>query len=169
MGIGINPPVKRIFLVGPVKAGKTLACRMYPFCRESRWLPAFFAEEALTLEVEQLFFHPLVRTGVVIFGEDSERAYERLRKIRGEGTWLKALRLLEPGAAAPRPFFSYEEQVFPWPGEEADIQRIVSWMGIVPFGAWKRHESVYPGALPPETLGRDEKADWLPQEKEVYL
>ena len=164
MGINPDPPVDRIFLFGPVRDGRKLAGQLYPFCRESRWIPAFFAEESLTQKVEKRFYEPLTRTGVITFGSDSAQVYERLR---GRGKWLKILRLLEPGAVPPKPFFSYEEQIFPWPEGAEAYQQIISWMGIVPFGDWTGYEATYPGALSPEELGKNEQTDWL-QEKEVY-
>ncbi len=165
MGNRMNPPVSRIFLIGPVADGRKLAGRLYPLCRESRWIPAFFSDKSLTQEVEKRFYEPLTRTGVITFGMDSAEIYEMLC---GHGKWLKVLRLLEPGAAIPIPVFSYEEQIFPWPEKSEDFQNIVSWMGIVPSGKWPGHEVVYPGAMSLEELGENGQTDWI-QEKEVYV
>ena len=129
----LNPPVLRVFMVGPIDEGKRLARRLYPVFKEQKRVPSFF-----------------VSTAVVTFGPESEEVYGAILR---DHSWIKVLRILEPGAPPPEIFFSYKNQVYPYPDDEY-LRVIVSWMGIHdPMPDYPPFEERVPGALTPEELG----------------
>ncbi len=148
----INPPVHQIYLIGPEKQGKYIACRIFPYCERCNWIPAFFLSERYTKTIEKDIFRERERTGVIAFGGDSKEIYDRLY---GDGRQQKVLRLLEPGSPKPPFFFSYQAQIFSYPETEKDFRTIASWMGFVPYLKGGRFQAVYPGALHMEELCMD--------------
>ena len=126
MNESINPPVRRIFFVGPKADALKHAAALYNVCRERRQIPAFYENRTLAGVIRRLRC-PTTRTGIITFGPGSEGVYEQTcREFPG----IKVLRLLEPDAPPPKFFFSYQNQIFPYPETAEDYGIIASWMGL---------------------------------------
>lgn len=145
----INPPVHQIYLVGPEKQGKAIARRIYPYCVECDWIPAFFLEGKYTDELERRILWEGSRTGVIAFGDDSGMIYERLHgdDPYGGDKPYKVMRLLKPGEPKTVPFFSYQAQIWENPETEQDFHNIASWMGFVHYLNEGTFRAICPGAL----------------------
>ena len=152
----INPPVHHIYLVGPEEQGKDIAQGIYPYCRACDWIPAFFLEGKYTDKIEKSLYQYGVRTGVIAFGDDSERIYERLHgeDPYGEDRPYKVMWLLKPGEAEV-PFFSYQAQIWSWPETEQDFHNIASWLGFVSYLKAGTFRAICPGALSTWELFRE--------------
>ena len=149
----LNPPVCQIYLVGPKEEGMLFARNLYPICLERKWLPAFFVTNRLGKDIIKCSDSKLLRTGVITFGPESEKIYRRLYGINGG---MKVLRLLDAGVPEPKPFFSYQAQIFSYPQDSHDYDLIASWMGITPYGDWPDFRAVFPDALTEEKLVKKE-------------
>ena len=150
LSVHINPPVYRVLLIGPPEEGKRLARAIYPICKERRQIPAFFRSRRITKKLLRDLYGQLCRTAVVTFGPESEEVYDAILR---DHSWIKVLRILEPGAPPPEIIFSYKKQVYPYPDDEY-LRVIVSWMGIHdPMPDYPPFEERMPGALTPEELG----------------
>ena len=146
----LNPPVLRVFMVGPIDEGKRLARRLYPVFKEQKRVPSFFVSRRLTKKLVKQFYACVCATAVVTFGPESEEVYDAILR---DHSWIKVLRILEPGAPPPEIFFSYKKQVYPYPDDEY-LRVIVSWMGIHDhMPDYPPFEERMPGALTPEELG----------------
>lgn len=156
----INPPVERLLLLGPKKQGELLAQNLYPICCARHWVPAFYRAGFYTKTLQRQIFHPITRTGAILFGPDRDGIYEQLCE---EAPWMKNIRLLEPDEPWPKPAFSYHEQIFPAPKEQGDYERMVSWMGITPYGGRTEFQGFFPGAMPVEKLtgGTDDEGGYI--------
>ena len=156
----INPPVHQIYLIGPEKQGMDIARKIFRYCTVCDWIPAFFLAERFTDEVEgELCQRWAPRTGVIAFGDDSERVYERLHGDEedpyGWDSPYKVMRLLKPGEEKTAPFFSYQSQVWSYPETEQDFKNIASWLGIVSYLKAGAFRAVCPGAVSIRELFRD--------------
>lgn len=143
-----NPPVERLLLLGPKRQGELLARSLYPICQARRWIPAFYLAGSYTKTLQRQVFHPITRTGAILFGPDRDAIYGRLCE---KAPWMKKLRL-EPDEPCHSLAFSYHEQIFPFPKEQGDYELIVSWMGITPYGSRTEFHGAFPGAMPEEKL-----------------
>ncbi|HIZ22500.1 MAG TPA: hypothetical protein IAA21_06855 [Candidatus Blautia faecigallinarum] len=145
----INPPVHQIYLVGPEKQGKGIAREIFPYCKACDWIPAFFVAGKYTDEMERRICQGRVRTGVIAFGDDSERVYERLQgeEPYGGDRPYKVMRLLKPGETKTFSFFSYQAQIWAYPKSEQDFHNIASWLGFVSYLKEGTFRAIYPGAL----------------------
>lgn len=159
----INPPVHQIYLIGPEKQGRSIARRIYPYCEACDWIPAFFLAERFTDEVEREVCRQRTRTGVIAFGDDSERIYGRLHGDEedpyGWDKSYKVMRLIKPGEEKPAAFFSYQSQVWSYPETEQDFRNIASWLGIVSYLKAGAFRAVCPGAVSAQELFRDTDFD----------
>ena len=121
-----NPPVLRVYLVGPKDEGLKLARAIYPVCKERQQVPSFHLSRGLTRKLIKELYCPLCRTALLTFGPKSEEIYERMLQ---EHSWVKVMWILEPGAPEPEPEFNYDHQIFPYPDAEI-LSCLVSWLGI---------------------------------------
>ena len=117
--------VERIYLIGPGEQGLALARRLYALCMPLGRAPCFLLAERLTRKLRRQFYAPLCATGVLLFGPDAAANYNALLE---EHPWIKVMRLLPIGAPPPDFFFSYHEQIFPYPQTEKDFHTIQCWM-----------------------------------------
>lgn len=143
-----NPPVYRIYLVGPKDEGLKLAQAIYAVCRERSQVPSFHLSLNLTKELIKELYHPLCRTALITFGPKSEEIYERMLQ---EHSWVKVMWILEPGAPEPEPEFNYDHQIFPYPDAEI-LSYLVSWLGIDNRTGAEGFTEYLPGALSMEEL-----------------
>ena len=107
-----NPPVERLLLPGPKKQGELMARTLYRICQDRHWVPAFYRAGFYTKTLQRQVFHPITRTGAILFDLDRDAIYGQLCE---KAPWMKNVRLLDPDEPCPKPVFSYHEQIFPAP------------------------------------------------------
>ena len=135
-------------MVGPIDEGKQLARSLYPIFREKKRVPSFFVSRRLTKKLVKQFYACVCATAVVTFGPESEEVYDAILR---DHSWVKVMRILEPGAPEPEPVFDYRYQVFPYPDQEY-LSYLVSWLGIDLRPGIRDFSEDMPGALTQEEL-----------------
>ena len=118
--------VERVFLIGPEEEGLALARRLYAPCEPPDRAPDLLPLPRRDRDFLRQLFDPLCPTGVLLFGKDAAEDYDALLDLH---PWVRVLRLLPPDAPPPRPFFSYHEQIFPYPQTDRDFRILRGWLG----------------------------------------
>ena len=121
-----NPPVLRVYLVGPKEEGLKLARAIYAICKERLQVPSFHLSQSLTKKLIRDLYRTVCRTALITFGPKSKEIYERMLR---EHDWVKVMRILDLGASEPKLEFNYDCQIFPYPDAEL-LSHLVSWLGI---------------------------------------
>lgn len=145
-----NARVKRIYLIGPREEGLALARQLYACCQTPDSAPAFILRDKPDAALREQIFTRLCATALILFGPEAATQYPGLIELH---PWVKVLQLLPPGAPEPEFFFSWHEQIFPWPQSDKDHRLVQAWLGLDSTEPM-RTGPPFPGALSLEALNK---------------